>query len=181
MRWSAAQALGWIICREPLELRQWTSDMGSAIKDAQQVLAAAIAAGRVQAWGRPTPHGLLEEVPSDPFRISGLPVVVGVHGEITSVLPHKPYHGPKWQSLEFDANQFRRAWPTPPSETARDWMKNEAQRFKDANQIRKRDSMIKDCMKAIGCTQRVAAAAYASLPEGLRRRRGKPIKTTDRF
>jgi hypothetical protein len=62
---------------------------------------------------------------------------------------------------------------------ARDWMKNEVQRLKDANQIGKRDSMIKDCMKAIGCTPRVAAAAYASLPEGLRRRRGKPIKTTD--
>src|SRR5512144_70400 len=101
MRWSAAEALSWIICKEALGLRQWTSELGPAIKDAQQELAAAIAVGRVQAWGRPSPHGLLEEVPSDPFRISGLSVVVGVYGEITSLLPHKPYNGPKWQSLEF--------------------------------------------------------------------------------
>jgi hypothetical protein len=176
VRWSAARALGWIICQAPLELRDWTSEMGPAIRDAQQKLAAAIAEGRVQAWGRLTPQSLFEKMPSDPFRISGLPVVVGPHGEMASLLPHKPYTDRKWHSIEFEADEIKKAWPKPPPEPAKDWMKNEADRLKAVNQIGKRESMIKDCMKATGCTKREAEAAYKTLPDGLRRSRGKPPK-----
>ena len=73
--WSASQALAWIICHKPLKLqnREWTSDMGPKIEGAQRALAAAIAAGQVQAWGRSQPHGLFEPIPRDPFCIPGLP------------------------------------------------------------------------------------------------------------
>ena len=84
MRWSAAQTLSWIMRQEALELRQWTADMGPMIIDAQRMLASKIAAGQVQAWGRKQPHGLAEQIPTDPFRIPGLTVVVDVHGEMAT-------------------------------------------------------------------------------------------------
>jgi hypothetical protein len=176
MRWSAAQALGWVICRA--DVAQWTPDMGPQLKDAQQELAGGIADGRVQAWGRPTPHGLFEKIPSDPFRIPGLPVVVGVHGEMTSLLPHKSYADRKWHSIEFEADEIKKAWPTPPPEPAIDWMKKEAERLKAAGQIGKRASMVADCMAATGCTKREAEVAHGGLPEGLRRPRGRSPKNS---
>jgi hypothetical protein len=172
IKWSAAQALSWIICRAPLDLRQWSAHMGSGLRNAQKDLGAAIAAGRVHAWGRAQPHGLIEKVPASQFRISGLPLVVDAHGAMTSLLPHKPYNGPKWETIEFEANEIKRVWPAPPTQAAKDWMKKEAERLKP--EIGKREFMIKDCMKATGCTKRVAEKAHAALPEGLRRRQGKP-------
>ena len=78
MRWTAAQALSWIIQQKPLDLREWTSDMGPQLKDAQRKLASEITSGTVQAWGRKQPHGLAEQMPRDPFRIPGLTVAVGI-------------------------------------------------------------------------------------------------------
>ena len=192
MRWSAAQALGWIIRQAPLEIgpwpkpsgtveAHWTSDMSPGLKDAQKELTQAIAAGRVQAWGRPTPHGRIKKVPSDLFRIRGLPVVVDPYGEMTSSLPHKPYptkDDPKWHSIEFEPGEIKTAWPAPPPQTATDWMKNEAERLKAEGRIGKRDAMVTDCIKATGCTKRQAEAAHKALPQGVRRSRGKPPKSS---
>jgi hypothetical protein len=90
MRWSASQALAWIILQKPLKLeeREWTPNMGPGLKDAQKELARVIAASEVQAWGRKQPHGSVKKIPSDPFRISGLTVVVGAHGDMTTLVPH---------------------------------------------------------------------------------------------
>jgi hypothetical protein len=136
----------------------------------------------VQAWGRPTPRGLFEKIPDDPFRIPGQPVVVGPHGDMTSPVPHKPYPrdkaDPIWHSIEFEPDEVKQAWPKPPSPGAKEWMKNEAERLNAAEQKGKRASMVKDCMEATGCTKREAEAAHATLPEGLRRRRGKPTKNS---
>jgi len=160
--------------------------MSPGLRAAEQKLAKAIADGRVQAWGRPTPHGLFEKIPGDPFRIRGLPVVVDPYGEMTSELPHKRYPGekkpgeksdPVWHSIEFEADEVKKAWPKP-HQGAKAWMKNEAERLKAAGQKGKRESMIKDCTKATGCTKREAEAAHAALPEGLRRPRGKPPKNS---
>ena len=172
--WSASQALAWIVCQRPLKLedREWTSDMGPQIEGAQSKLAEAIGGGQVQAWGRRQAHGLLEAVPRDPFCIPGLVVIVGEHGDMRSLLPHKPYAGPRWQSIEFDADQIKHVFPKPPF-LAQKWMS------KNATKGQKRDSLVRDCMKATGCTKRDAEAAYKELPEELRRPRGKPIRNCE--
>src|SRR6185437_10238129 len=107
-RWSASQVLGWIISQKPLKLEdgEWTSDMGPTIKPAQEKLTKVLASGHVQAWGRTEPHGLLEEIPRDPFTIRRFPAVVGVYGDMGSLYPHIPYNGPRWSSIEFDADQI---------------------------------------------------------------------------
>jgi hypothetical protein len=152
--------------------------MGPGLKDAQKALAQAIADGRVQAWGRPTPHGLFEKIASDPFRIRGLPVVVGVHGEMASALPHKTYTGRKWHSIEFEPGEIKTAWPATPPETASKWMKKEAERLRAEGKIGKREAMVTDCRKATGCTKRQAEAAHKALPQGMRRSQGKPPKSS---
>jgi hypothetical protein len=185
MRWSAGQAHAWIIKQKPLVLREWTADMGPKIGEAQTKLADLISGGKVKAWGRKEPHGPLEQIPNDLFRISDVPVVVGVHGDITTPTPHKkhvgqkvwhshkPYVGPRWHSIEFDADEIKRECPKPPPPSTNDWMLTEAQRL---NGKGKRDVMVQDCMQATNCTRREALTAYAALPSGLRRARGKPPK-----
>jgi hypothetical protein len=178
MRWSAAEALSWIIRQQSLGLEHWTTDMGPGIEPAQKGLADAIATGRVGAWGRKQaqPHGLVEQVPSDPFRIQGLEMVVGVHGDMTTLPPHKlnKYKGPRWQSIEFEADEIKQTWPKPPPPRATDWMLKEAQRLQAAGRIGKRDDMVRRCREETGCTKRQAEAAHKDLPEDLRRSRGKP-------
>jgi hypothetical protein len=176
MRWSAAQALAWVIQQKPVELREWTNDMGPKIRDAQKKLAALIAAGKIEAWGRKEPHGLFEQIPDDPFRISGVAVVVGVHGDMTTTTPHKPYTGPRWHSIEFEADEIKRECPQPPPPSTNDWMMKEAERLSGRGRKGKREDLVRDCMKATGCSRREALAAYKELPQGLRRPRGKPAK-----
>jgi hypothetical protein len=173
--WSASQTLAWIICQKPLKLenREWTSDMGPEIEGAQRKLAEAIGGGQVQARGRNQPHGLWEPVPPDPFCIPGLVMIVGEHGEMRPLLPHKRYDGPCWQSIVFDADQIKHAFPEPPPLSAWDWM------LKNANKAQKRDNLIRDCMKETGCTKRNAEAVYKELPEELRRPRGKRIRNCE--
>ena len=72
MRWSAAQALAWIIRRAPLELKKWTSEMGPGIEPAGKKLARAIGAEQVRAWGRTKRHGSHEPIPGGDFRIPGI-------------------------------------------------------------------------------------------------------------
>jgi len=152
---------------------------------AQKKLGEAIVTGRVNAWGRPARRGLYEKIPSDWFRDGKrLTAIVNVYGEMTSLDPRKPYpeedndeedNDHVWYSIEFDPAEVKRAFPkAPPS--AVDWMRTEAERLKAASQIGKRDSMVKDCMNATGCTKRAAEAAHKALPQEFRRSQGKPPK-----
>jgi len=53
MRWSAAQALAWILRQRPLELSKWTPDMGPGLEGAQKELAnEAIRSGELRAVKR---------------------------------------------------------------------------------------------------------------------------------
>ena len=171
--WTASQALAWIIGKKPLKLEegQWTEEMGPKIKGAQKELAAAIGGGQVQAWGRSQPHGLLEPVPRDPFCIPGLAVIVGEHGEIRSLLPHRRYDGPRWQSIEFDADQIERVFPKP-DPAAQQWMLN------NASKEQKRDSVVKDCI-APGLHQARRRGSLQQLPDSQRRKRGKPARNSE--
>jgi hypothetical protein len=176
--WSASQALSWIICQKPrkLEGREWTTDMGPKLAEAQRKLAEAISAGDIQAWGRSQPHGLLEQVPRDPFCIPGRPVIVTEHGELRELLPHRyHYDGPRWHSIEFDADQIKGKFPVPAPPTVQDWM------LKNATKEKKRDSLVRDCMDETGCTKREAEAAYKELPDTQRRRQGKPPRKSERL
>jgi hypothetical protein len=178
MRWSAAQALAWIIRKKPLELRVWLTEMGPDIEPAGKMLAEAISAGHVRAWGRAKPHASLEQIPDDQFRISGLTLIVSSHGELATLPPHKltSYKGRLWYGIEFDSDEIQRAFPKPPSTSAEDWMLNEAERLHAAGKIGKRDDMLKRCMKDTGCTRRDAEAARKSLPDKFKLQRGKPPK-----
>jgi hypothetical protein len=178
MRWSASQVLAWIIRKQPLSLEknEWTRAMGRRLKDAQRKLAGALSSGRMHAYGRKQPHGPIEPMPNDPFRIQGVPVVVGVHGDLTSLAAHKPYTGPAWYSIEFDATEIEREWPKPPPTSAKNWVLKEAERLHAAGIIGKRDVMIRNCMTATGCKKREAEAAHKSLPDKLKYKRGKPRK-----
>jgi hypothetical protein len=180
MRWLAAQALAWIIKRVPLELKDWTSDMGPDIESAGKMLAGAMSAGHVRAWGRRTPHALIEQIPSDQFRISGLTLIVSPSGELTTSPPRKwfTYEGIRWQDIEFDADEIRRAFPRPPPPSATEWMLKEAEAHLAAGTIGKRAVMIRDCMTATSCTKRQAEAAHKSLPDEFKRQRGKPPKNS---
>jgi hypothetical protein len=174
MRWSAAQALAWIIKGVPLELKDWTREMGPEIERAQIKLSRAIGADQVKAWGRPKPHALIEQIPSDQFRISGLTLIVNPHGDLATSPRHKlsAYQGQQWQDIEFDADEIKQAWPKPPAPLISDWMR------KNASRRRQRDDLVRDCMTATNCSRRQALAAYGELPEEQRRKRGKPSKTS---
>jgi hypothetical protein len=106
MRWSAAQALAWIIKR--VEPEVWTPEMGPEIESAGKMLAGAISAGHVRAWGRQTPHALNEQIPSDQFRISALTLIVSPYGELATSPRHKlsTYEGRPWRDIEFDADEI---------------------------------------------------------------------------
>jgi len=85
------------------------------------------------------------------------------------LLPLKQYYGRprRWQPVQFEADQIKRAFPKPDN-AAQAWM------LKNASRDQKRDSLVRDCMNATGCTKRSAEAAYKDLPDTQRRRRGKP-------
>ena len=87
-------------------------------------------------------------------------------------MTHRRYDGPRWQSIEFDADQIERVFPKP-DPAAQQWMLN------NASKEQKRDSVVKDCMRATGCTKRVAEAAYNELPDSQRRKRGKPARNSE--
>jgi hypothetical protein len=179
MRWSAAQTLSWIIQQEPLELKDWRAGMGPKIEPAQRKLASSIRANKIGAWGRKKRHGSLEKIPGGDFRISGVLLIVGPHGDVATLPPHKlsTYEGARWEDIEFDPAEIKREWPKPPPASADIWMKQEAGRlFEKSDQPGKRDDMVQECMKATNCTRRDALSAYQGLPTNLRRMRGKPTK-----
>src|SRR6516162_8801841 len=124
MWWPASAALSQIISGNPfkLEAREWKLEMGPAIADAQRRLARSIAQGQVQAMGRRTRHGALESVPADIFRITDIEVVISPHGDIVSLRPHQVYRGEQWYSVEFDAAEIKRAFPSAPKQSVDQWM-----------------------------------------------------------
>ena len=178
MRWTASQAFAQIICGKPfkLEAGEWKPEMGPAIPDAQKQLAKCIAQGQVQAMGRRTRHAALEKVPPDIFRITDIEVVISPHGDIVSLRPHQVYRGEQWCSVEFDAAEITRAFPSAPKKSVDQWMLQEGIRYRSDGRIGKRHIMVKDCQTATGCSNREAKAAHKRLPEDLRRQRGKPRK-----
>jgi hypothetical protein len=177
MRWSAAEALSWVMRRVPRDLPSWTPDMGPEIETAQKELAAAIGAEKVRAWGRLKRDDPEQQIPSDKLRHTGL--VVDFAGELTTSRPHRCYEGERgkrWKWIEFEEDEIKRAWPTLPSASAAQWMLTEAKRLQGLCRKGKRADMVKDCMKAIGCTKREAEAAHAKLAPEFKRPRGKSPK-----
>jgi hypothetical protein len=176
MRWPAARALAWIILK--VETNVWTPEMGPDIEPAGKMLAEAISAGHVRAWGRAKPHASLEQIPDDQFRISGLTLIVSPHGELATLPPHKltSYKGRLWYGIEFDSDEIKRAFPKPPPPSAMEWMLTEAEDNFADGKIAKRDDMLDRCREATGCTKREAEAAHKSLPDKFKIRRGKPPK-----
>lgn len=142
------------------------------------MLAEAISTGRVRACGRPTPHALVEPIPSDQFRISGLTLIVTHYGDLATSPPHKlsTYTGCLWRDIEFDPDEIKRAFSKPPPSSAVKWMLKKAEDHAAAGHLGKRAFMIRDCMAAIGCTKREAEAAYKLLPGEFKRQLGKPRK-----
>jgi hypothetical protein len=149
MKWSAAKALSWIIQQRPLELKDWPTEIGAQIEPAAKQLGASIGAAKIGAWGRKKPHHSLEQIPAGDFRISGLSLAVGPHGDLATSPRHKlhTYKGHLWHDIEFDEAEIKKAWPRLPPPSANEWMQKEARRlFDGTGQPGKRDDLIKRCM-----------------------------------
>jgi hypothetical protein len=180
MKWSAAQVLSWIIQQNPLELKNWPSDIGPKIEPAQKILASRLGSDEIRAWGRRTAYMPLEQIPSGEFRMSRIKLIVGTHGELATFPRHKisDYLGVQWHDMEFDEAEIKKAWPKLPPPSANEWMQREARRlFDHTGQPGKRDDLIKRCMNEAPCKKREAEIAFNKLPMKLRRPRGKPPKT----
>jgi len=150
--------------------------MGPAIGDAQRRLAKSIALGQIQAFGRRTRHGRLAKVLGNIFRIADIEVVISPHGDIASLRPHQVYAGEQWHSIEFDAAEIRKEFPSPPKQSVQEWMLEAAGHYRAAGKIGKREFLVKDCQEATRCTRREALAAYKLLPPDLKLKQGKPPK-----
>ena len=111
MKWSAAQALSWIIQRQPLELKNWPAEMGPKIEPAQKLLGSSIGDAKIRSWGRRGSQKPLEEIPSGDFRMSDLELIVGTHGELSSIPRRKisAYEGVQWCDIEFDQAEIKEA------------------------------------------------------------------------
>jgi hypothetical protein len=131
LRWSASETLAYFIVHELLSLDKgtWTREMGLELRNAQKRIRELIVSGLVQAEGKNKPGGLFIPVPVDLLCIPDLPVVVGAHGELTLLDPHKAYPDPRrysqktiqkilqkikqWHSIRFNPDEIRRASPEP--------------------------------------------------------------------
>jgi hypothetical protein len=176
MRWTAAQTLSWIIQQEPLEFRDWSTGIGPKIEPAQKTLATGIGAGKITAWGRRERHGSLEQIPGGDFRISGMPLTIGPHGDLATIPRHKIsiYEGTDWKDIEFESDQIKSAWPKPPPSSAMVWMLQEAERvLKTTGHLAKREDLLTRCRMGTGCKKREAEAAHKMLPERLKGGRGR--------
>ena len=127
--WWAAQTFVWIIRRE---LGEWTPEMGREIRPAQLELSMAIAAGRINLWGRRPGSSQFEQIANDLFSLSKFKVVVTPHGDLSTEPPRKRHafeeeykDDCKWHDIKFDEDEIRREWlpagcaeakPEPPVE-----------------------------------------------------------------
>ena len=112
--WWAVQTLTWIIRRE---LRKWTPEMGKEIKPAQLKLSEAIAARRINLWGRRPGSSQFEPISNDLFSLSKYKVVVTPHGNLSTEPPRKQHDFEKeyerecgWHDIIFGEDEIRREW-----------------------------------------------------------------------
>jgi hypothetical protein len=174
-RWSAAEALAWIISRQTKFL---TQEMGKELRNAEACLAGAIVQQWLHAWGRPdTRGGLYEQIPAELFSIPDHPLVIDVCGELVPFHRNRPWNGRKYYQTEFAPEEIMRVWPKPPPPAPIDWMREQAAQLQLAGKaLPKRASLVADCMKATACTWREACRAYKTLPDDMRRGQGRPRK-----
>jgi hypothetical protein len=76
-RWSAAEALAWIIIGVPLEWKEWFGlpELAQHMEEAEIILGEAICDG-VPAWGRPSHHARKEQIPADDFNADRIETMV---------------------------------------------------------------------------------------------------------
>ena len=84
--WWAAQTLAWIIRRE---LGEWTPEMGKEIKPAQLKLSEAIAARRINLWGRQPGSLQIKQISNDLFSPSKYKVIVTLYGDLGTEPPQQ--------------------------------------------------------------------------------------------
>jgi hypothetical protein len=136
-RWPAPMALAYMTEGVPLEWKEWLhwradrglSEMGPSIEQAGIDLASAIGADQVLAWGRLTPQGPMEQIPSSDLRIPGFVWVVRPDGDLGTNPPGKlaVFRGRPWYGIEVDPDGVKRAFlkPLPGGR----WMLYEAEQF----------------------------------------------------
>ena len=106
--------------------------MGKEIKPAQLKLSVAIAARRINLWGRRPGSSQFKQIPNDLFSLSKYKVVVTPHGDLSTEPPRKRHEfeeeykdDGKWHDIKFDEDEIRREWlpagraeaePEPPVE-----------------------------------------------------------------
>jgi hypothetical protein len=124
-RWSAAEALAWIIMGVPLALEEWAGlfELGGGMEQAGKELARMIGEDWVPAWGRTgSLQGPMEQMPGSDLRIPGFTWVVRPHGLGTSPpgrlavflgAPRGPAEPERrcWYGIEVDAAALRQARP----------------------------------------------------------------------
>jgi hypothetical protein len=111
--WRAHQTLAWIIRRE----LEWTPEMGSEIKPAQLKLSEAIAARRINLWGRQPGSLQIKQIPNDLFSPSKYKVIVTPHADLSTEPPHKRHEFEQeykddcgWHDIIFAEDESRREW-----------------------------------------------------------------------
>jgi hypothetical protein len=125
VRWSAQEAIAYIIEGMPLEGKEWTAEMVRQTERGEIALGGVIGADQVPAWGRRSRFKPLERIPYGDFRaemverkvapISAVEVVVRVDGSLGVSPAHRlaDYRGPPWSAIECAAAELRRARPEP--------------------------------------------------------------------
>jgi hypothetical protein len=88
-RWSAAEALAWIITGVPLRLKEWAGlpELGDGMEQAGIDLARAISEDHVLAWGSLDPLGPMKRMPSSDLRIPGFVWVIRPDGTLGTSPP----------------------------------------------------------------------------------------------
>src|SRR5262249_15804260 len=142
-RWPAALALAYIIEGMPLKSNEWTAAMIRQTERAEIALGEAIGADPELAWGRRSPYGPIEQIPSGDFRADmverkGAPpisathlpkLVVRIDGNLGISPAHRfaHYQGSHWSSIECDLARLRQALPKP--------LRVERRRLNEAEQL----------------------------------------------
>ena len=70
---------------------EWTPEMGKEIKPAQLKLSEAIAARRINLWGRRPGSAQIEQISNDLFSLSKYKVIVTLDGNLSTEPPHKQH------------------------------------------------------------------------------------------
>jgi hypothetical protein len=111
--WLAAQTLAWIIRREAV----WTPEMGKEIRSAQLRLSEAIAARRINLWGRRPGSPQREPISNDLFSLSKYKVIVTLDGKLSTEPLHKRHRfeadfekDSGWHDIIFAEDEIRCEW-----------------------------------------------------------------------